>query len=88
MNRFAINLPITSLKTLASGAIAALLITACSTPPNEVNNDVCTKEGTFKSTIAFGFYYRCELKNGTFIRYVYQCPAGQEYDESLGRCKK
>jgi hypothetical protein len=87
MNPFAINLPIASLKTLVSGAVVAFLITACSTPSNEVNDDTCTREGTFKSSVVSGVYYKCVWDGSKFLKYVYRCPAGQEFDEVLQRCK-
>jgi hypothetical protein len=44
-------------------------------------------EGIFASKFA-GKYFRCEFGPTGWLRYVFQCPVGQTYDEDLKACKK
>jgi hypothetical protein len=44
-------------------------------------------EGIFASKFA-GKYFRCEFGPTGWLKYVFQCPVGQTYDQDLKACKK
>lgn len=66
-----------------------LLITACSHPPISTQSDKCVKEGFFRSTVIVGNYYKCVWSpvHNIFLKYIFSCPAGQEFNEQSQRCE-
>lgn len=77
---------------LAAGV--AVLLAACSSGPTETisseypgGDPACTSAGYFKS-VSPGWYYRCiyHVNINRWIKYPMQCPAGQDFDDTLKKC--
>jgi len=80
-------------KVLLAAGVAVLLAACASGPSETVSSEypgldpVCTRAGTFKS-ISPGWYYTCRYDTDSqrWIRQPRQCPAGQDFNETLQRC--
>ncbi|AZF31767.1 hypothetical protein C4J89_2292 [Pseudomonas sp. R4-35-07] len=89
MNLFRTSFKNNTLYKFALGAVVAMAVSACATePPLESREPACTRAGYFKSTNVVGGYHRCVFSQNInrWIQYPFNCPAGLEFDESVGTC--
>ncbi|MFP3495324.1 chitin binding peritrophin-A domain-containing protein [Pseudomonas sp. SIMBA_059] len=100
MSRTLFTSPVRHTSTLLLAIGAAVMLSACTTPPAEqwtypssssINNTIapdppCTKEGYFASSTPT-YYYRCRWVHPSWYKYIFQCPGNKNFNEVTQRCE-